>query len=351
MRKTSSRTTCSGVTKRGAYVALATVLSFASPALAAPQGPTGSESGRPAMDNAAAEAKFNAGLRLFKAGKMADALPVFREVAENNGSPNARLYVGHCLQQLGKYVDAHKAFTAVVKQTTQRADTKYEQTREAALAQLGLLEPRVAKIVVSVVDVPSGLAVKLDGATVEEKDLGSPLVVEPGTHHIEGTAAQMTPVVRDVGVEAGESKSTILTFKKVDAAPAPSAPVDNTALKVETPPKGGFPMRTAGFIAGGAGVAGIAVFTIAGLSAKSTFNRMSETCGSTGCSDPGQVSEIDKGRSQQTLANVGLAVGIVGLAAGATLVILSRNQNGDPAATVAVSGLPGGGALSYAGRF
>ena len=110
-------------------------------------------------------------------------------------------------------------------------------------------------------------------------------------------------------------------------------------------------MRTAAFIAGGVGVAGFALFTIAGLGAKSTFNRMSDVCGSAGCSDPGQIDEIDKGRSQQTLANVGLAVGVVGLAAGATLFILSRNPNGDPAATVAVSGLPGGGALSYSGRF
>ena len=337
--------------RRGACVALATALSFATPAIAAPQGAASGDSGRPAMDNATAEAKFNSGLRLFKAGKMADALPIFREVVEGNGSPNARLYVGHCLQQLGKYVEAHKAFTAVVKQTTQRADTKYEQTREAALAQLGLLEPRVAKVVVSVVDVPSGLAVTLDGAPVEEKDLGSPIVVEPGAHHIEGSAAQMTPVTRDVNVEAGESKTTILTFKKSETSPAPAATTETTAVKVETPSSGKFPMRTAGFIAGGVGVAGLAVFTIAGLSAKSTFNRMSETCGAAGCADPGQISEIDKGRSQQTLANVGLAVGIVGLAAGATLVILSRNQNSDPAATVAVSGLPGGGALSYMGRF
>ena len=73
---------------------------------------------------------------------------------------------------------------------------------------------------------------------------------------------------------------------------------------------------------------------------------------SNGCSTPEQLSEIDKGRSQQTMANIGLAVGIVGLAASATLVILSNKGNGSaPSSTVAVTGLPGGGSLSYLGKF
>jgi hypothetical protein len=328
---------------------LLAALAWSSPSLAAPQGPSHAETGRPAMDGATAEAKFNSGLRLFKAGKMADALPVFREVADGNGSPNARLYVGHCLQQLGKYVEAHKAFTAVVKQTTQRGDTKYETTREAALAQLGLLEPRIAKITVSLVEVPSGLAVTLDGATLEEKDLGSAVVVEPGVHRLEGAATDMVPVRREISVDMGESKTTILIFKKVDVTPSTTGPA---ASKPEATASKPFPMRTAGFVAGGVGVAGLTVFTVAGLMAKSTFNRMSDVCGAAGCSDPGQISEIEKGSSQQTWANVGLVVGLVGITAGATLVILGgRHQGSDPPATVAVSGVPGGGTLSYTGKF
>jgi hypothetical protein len=349
MRKTSFPAICDGISRRRAPLALLAALAWNSPSFAAPQAPASADNTRPAMGAATAEAKFNSGLRLFKAGKMADALPVFREVADGNGSPNAGLYVGHCLQQLGKYVEAHKAFTAVVKQTTQRGDTKYETTREAALAQLGLLEPRIAKIVVSLVEVPNGLAVTLDGAALEEKDLGSPVVVEPGVHRIEGTATDMAPVRREISVETGESKTTILTFKKLDAAPGAPEPA---APKSEVTTSTSFPMRTVGFVAGGVGVAGMTVFTVAGLMAKSTFDRMSDVCGAAGCSDPGQIAEIDKGRTQQTWANVGLVVGLVGLTAGATLVILGgRNQASDPAPTVAVSGTPGGGTLSYTGKF
>jgi hypothetical protein len=196
------------------------------------------------------------------------------------------------------------------------------------------------------VEVPSGLVVTLDGATLEEKDLGSPVVVEPGVHRLEGTATDMAPVRREISVETGESKTTILVFKKVDVAPEPAA------AKPEVTASKPFPMRAVGFVAGGVGVAGLTVFTVAGLMAKSTFNRMSDVCGATGCSDAGQISEIDKGSSQQTWANVGLVVGLVGLTAGATLVILGGGHQGSgPPATVAVSGTPGGGTLSYTGKF
>jgi hypothetical protein len=348
MRKTFSPIICDGVLRPTVYAAVAVALAWTTPVIASPQGGGTADSGHPAMDAATAENKFNVCLRLFKAGKMADALPIFREIADGNGSPNARLYVGHCLQQLGKYVDAHKAFTAVVKQTTQRGDNKYEPTREAALAQLGLLEPRVAKVVVSLADVPPGLAVTLDATPLEEKDLGSPIVVEPGAHRIEGSATDMAPLSRDVSVEAGESKTTILAFKKLEA-PAPVA--SGPATKPESAPSKPFPMRTVGLVAGGVGVAGLVFFTIEGLMAKSTFHRMSDTCGSAGCSNPSQLSEIDKGRSQQTLANVGLVVGLVGLSAGAVLFVVGGRAQGNDAATVAVSGAPGGGTFSYTGKF
>ena len=329
---------------------VAAALAWAAPSAAGPQAASAHEAGRRPMDAATAEAKFSAGLRLFKAGKMADALPVFREVADASGSPNARLYVGHCLQQLGKYVEAHRAFTAVVKQTTQRGDTKYEPTREAALAQLGLLEPRVAKVVVSVADVPTGLSVTLDGHPLEEKELGSPIVVEPGAHRVHATASEMAPVDRDVTVEAGESKTTVVIFKKLESA-AP-APAEAAATPADAPRPSGHPLRTAGLVAGGVGVAGMAVFTVAGLMAKGTFDRMSEVCGSSGCSSAADLASIDTGRSQQTIANVGLVVGLAGLSTGALLVLLgSRSRSADATSGVALSGAPGGASISYAGKF
>jgi hypothetical protein len=70
-------------------------------------------------------------------------------------------------------------------------------------------------------------------------------------------------------------------------------------------------------------VAGLVMFTVAGIMSRSTYSELEDSCGSGPCPADRQ-DDIDAGQTQQTLANVGLAVGIVGVGAGVTLFLLSR---------------------------
>jgi hypothetical protein len=90
-------------------------------------------------------------------------------------------------------------------------------------------------------------------------------------------------------------------------------------------------LRTYSYIAGGVGVAGLAMFTIFGLMDNSTYSDLQSACVNGRCPSTKQ-SEIDSGRTQQTVANVGLVVGAVGVAAGATLFVLSLKKPASPAA-------------------
>jgi hypothetical protein len=74
-------------------------------------------------------------------------------------------------------------------------------------------------------------------------------------------------------------------------------------------------------VAAGVGVAGLGLFTVAGIMANSTYSDLSESCG--GPCPPDRQGDVDAGKTEQTLANIGLIVGAVGLAAGATLFVLS----------------------------
>jgi hypothetical protein len=74
------------------------------------------------------------------------------------------------------------------------------------------------------------------------------------------------------------------------------------------------------------GVAGLATFAIFGLMSNSTFNDLKSACppSNGGCpASAGKSGEISSGQTQQTVANVGLVVGLVGIAAGATFFVLS----------------------------
>ncbi len=298
--------------------------------------------------DASSKTKFTDALRLYRAGKFAAALPAFTELAETTLSPNARLYVGHCLAQLGRHADAYRAFTLTVKEIVANPAEKYEQTREAAQAQLAILNVRVAKLSVVVAEVPAGFTLSLDDSAVQEKDFGSSIVVEPGAHRIAANAPGFEAVQREVSVDGGESKAIHLALRPVEAAKGQN--VDAPAPPVESAPSGhGGKMRTAAWVAGGVGVAGLAAFAIAGLAAKGAYEGLQQECGEPRCSDQSHLDDIRQGKSLQTIANIGLVVSGLGLAAGGTLWALSRREA--PTSAASLTWLPGGGTISYKGHF
>src|SRR4051794_9904808 len=98
-------------------VLAASLVGVLSPQVAAgapPSGATASDA------DEAAKAKFAAALRLHKAGKFEEALGLFRELVQTTGSPNARLYVALCLEQLGKNVEAYKEMLYTMKEAGAR---------------------------------------------------------------------------------------------------------------------------------------------------------------------------------------------------------------------------------------
>jgi hypothetical protein len=109
-------------------------------------------------------------------------------------------------------------------------------------------------------------------------------------------------------------------------------------------------LRTAGYVAGGVGLVGLALFAIAGLGAKSTYDKLESDCGSTPCTDPAHQSDIEQGRMLQTLANIGLAAGLTGLGVSATLLVIANNSSAEkrmPAASLS----PNGGMITLGGKF
>src|SRR5258706_5369724 len=206
-------------------------------AQAAPTVPAPAAPGATA-DEAAIKARFAAALKLHKAGKFDEALPMFRELVQATQSPNARLYVGLCLEQLGKHSEAYKEMAQTVKEASLHGDAKYDQTREAAQSELAVLNVRVGKLVVTLPETPPGLLVNVDGAPIAERDLGTSLVLEPGGHRVEATATGLTPVTREVTVEGGETRTVTIAFSKPEPVvvkqpePLPEPPASRATMRL-----------------------------------------------------------------------------------------------------------------------
>jgi hypothetical protein len=134
------------------------------------------------------------------------------------------------------------------------------------------------------------------------------------------------------------------------AAETPQAPAATPNADPAAGPASddGAGLRTAGFVAGGVGIAGLVLFAIAGLGAKNAYDDLDAACGSGPCPDDSQESKIAEGRMLQTAANIGLAAGLTGVGVGATLLVLGNKaaiDRHDAAPTAS------GAMITYGGQF
>lgn len=329
--------------------ALALAASVASPAAAAPA--------QEPRARARAQADFDAAQRLFDRGKYAEALALFQRAHEATGSPNAHLMMARCLLALGRTADAYEAMAATAREATVQAEAepKYVQARDAAAAQLALLEQKVGKIIVALADPSVKASVTLNGEPLSPERHGVPVAVEPGRMVILATAPGGSSVRREVDVRAGETKTVALSFapdvdRSVELAPEPrESPPLATAGAAGAARGGG--VRTAGIAVAGFGVAGMVMFGVAGAISQSKFATLEKECPQKPCTDVEKYGPlIDSGRLFDMLANVGLAVGITGLVGGGAMIAFGGPSKAPrPVASFDVS--PGRAGLRVSGSF
>jgi hypothetical protein len=320
----------------------------------AAQGPTGDGD---AKEKADAQQTFDAAQRLYDERKFDQALDLFRKAYAISKSPNANIMIGNCLIALGRSAEAYDAMGATMREAAKRAETesKYAATRDSAAQQLAVLEPRIGKVVVVLADAGASAAVTLNGAPLPPDRLGHPIAVEPGNVVVEATPSAGGRVARqEVAVGAGESKTIALTFKEPEKGPfGPVAPPEDTGAS-----RGGG-VRMAGFAVAGVGVAGLVVFGVAGMMVRSKLSTLEEECGGARCSDPKYGDVIDSGKTLALVTNIGLGVGVAGLAAGGVMIAIGGPKSASsgakpaagPAASAAIGFSPAGPSIRLAGTF
>ncbi len=92
-------------------------------------------------------------------------------------------------------------------------------------------------------------------------------------------------------------------------------------------------MRAAGIAVGGFGVLGMAVFAGAGVSANAKFSELQRACGTMRCTNPVYGSTVDAGRTLDTVANVALTAGLVGLVGGGLMIAFGGTRSAPVTAT------------------
>src|SRR5262249_12931573 len=152
------------------------------------------------------------------------------------------------------------------------------------LTELGALDARVGKLVVTLTETPPGYALSIDGRRLEEREVGIPIALEPGTHRVEVTVPGRASVVRDARVEGGETRTMTVAIGGQETARAVDRPAGTPFVRI------------AGYGLAGAAVAGLSMFVVAGIAARSKHDSLEDACGGR-CTDPKYESDIDAGKA------------------------------------------------------
>jgi hypothetical protein len=272
-----------------------------------------------------AQARFVRGKQLFDAKRYANALVEFQAAMEIVASPNARLYVARCLRETGRLVEAYVEFdrTAVEANEHAREDSRYARTGGSAAAERDAIAPKIGFVVARVDHASDATRLRIAGEEIRQAGWTEPVPVMPGDTEVVVETAPSPPIRKTVTVAAGQKKSVVIDAT-AEEAPAPLAVqplADHTAL------------RPYAYVAGGVAAVGLLTFAIAGILSDSTYGDLSSKCGSHPC-PASDASEVSRGQSEQTAADVALGIGLVAAAAGATLFILSRSPKKDEPAPV-----------------
>jgi len=281
-----------------------------------------------------AQSKFMKGRDLFTAKKWDEALAEFRGSLDIVASPNTRLFVARCLREQGKFVEAYVEFgrTEVEAKELAQQDARYTKTGESAVEERKLIEPKLGFVTVTVQNPAENTVLKIGGEEYKRAQWAEPAPVMPGTSEVIADTPGHEPVKKSVTLNAGEK--TAIT---IDAGAAAVVPPPGGGVPEKPKDTGGGDYRTYAYIAGGVGAAGLIAFGVFGGLAASRYSTIKDECGSRPCPES-KRDLVEGGQTYQTVANISLVVGIIGVGAGVTLFVLSKPKSPSEGTTSAVVG-------------
>ena len=315
---------------------------------------------------AVAAAHFNKGRELFMSGQYSTALAEFRAASAVYESPNTRLYIARCERELGHVAAAYIELERAASEAADRSasDPRYASTHDAATSEAKALEAKLARVkVLAPGGLPDGASISVNGADVGAAAVGVAAPIDPGPIEVVAKAPGYVTQKKTATAAAGETVEVKLHLEKEPVATATNSstnastaanatatePRDREQPAPAAPTTSSHGLRNAGFVIGGIGIAGMAVFgAFAGL-AQTRFDQLKNECG--GPCGASYGSQIDEGQTFQTIANVALAAGGTMLLTGAIMIVAGvSTEHKTPAVSASIVPLPGGGFLAGVGR-
>jgi hypothetical protein len=282
-----------------------------------------------------AREQFGQALALQTAGDWAGALALLKEVAAVKSTPQVRFNMALCEEKLGRLVAALGDYElAAADARAEHAD----QVAEEVEARLESLRAKIPKLTVKRGSGAEAASIALDGVSLGDQVIGTPMPTDPGPHTVEAKAPGFKPFRKSLRVAEQQNETIEIVLEPEPIVANPGGTSGGAASSGN--PRGA---RIAGYVIGGVGIASLGASGIFfGLRA-GKISDLDKQCPNRECPSLAQQSDIDAGKRYTTIANVTLAVGAAAVAGGLVLILTSGSTSSEP--SVALAPAPGGAQL------
>lgn len=269
-----------------------------------------------ANEKAAAEALFQKASELMESGDAVNACEKYEASQQLDPALGTMLRIADCYERIGRTASAWAVFQQAAATAQRQGQT---ERHTIAKERADSLERRLSRIsiVVPAGAREKGLEIKLNGTVIPSASWDAPLPVDPGTQRLEASATGYKPWSGSAEVAAG-SGTTPLHVPELEALPeVPAAAEASVTPSLPSPTaSGGNSLRTLGFVAGGIGVAGLAV---SGLFAYSAYDKNEQSLEQCRQADPNACTPEGANLRERAQSSA-LGATIAGVAGGALLV-------------------------------
>ncbi len=266
--------------------------------------------------NAAREA-YREGVGLETTGNWAAALEKFRAVAAVKSTSRVRFHIGLCQEKLGRWVEALGAYNLALADARQESAADVEKEVEAARASL---DARIPRLTVLRGQAAEAISVSIDGVALGAAAIGTEIPLDPGVHTVETSSPGRGPF--RVNVELTER-----VRKTIDAIPASNSSLMPSASATPVAPGKPPSSHAWPWLAVGVGAASLAASGVFYLLRQGKVSSLQDACGSDYHCSEAERPVYDSARTYNTLTNVTLGVGVLGVGVGTVLLLTSKKPS------------------------
>ncbi len=226
-----------------------------------------------------------------------------------------------CQARLGKTASAYHAFTEVARE----AEHSGRKDRlDLATAEMAKIKPLLADAIIHVqpdVQGLPGFTLTIDGSPLPAPLFETRVNLDPGDHTLLATATNKKPWEYPLHIAPSEHTEATVPFladRPFDPNEVKVRQVDaDRAAKHQT-------IRTAGFVVGGIGVAGVITSLVFGALAKAQMNKVH--CSSNATCTSAEAHDSQTANTDATVANVVFGTGLGLVATGGVLLFVARDS-------------------------